>query len=260
MPSPFPGMDPYLEHPDLWPEVYSRLIVAIADALGPQLRPKYRVAIEKRVYQDVREDLLVGQPDSTVFQAQSPSQQQIPLSLSPKSGIAVVEPVVVELPMPEDIQERYLEIREVGTGAVVTTLELLSPSNKRSGKGRQQYEEKRLKILASRTHLVEIDLIRAFPSLPMRGGEQPHLYRIVVSAADQRPRAALYPFNLSSPIPAFPLPLHPEDSEVVVELQSLLDQIYERAGYDLAIDYTQKPVPPLSEEDAAWAHQLLKKK
>jgi hypothetical protein len=50
MPSPFPGLDPYLENPELWPEVHHRLITAIADAIGPSIRPKYRVAIEKRIY------------------------------------------------------------------------------------------------------------------------------------------------------------------------------------------------------------------
>lgn len=253
MPSPFPGMDPYLEQPDLWPEVHSRLIVAIADYLGPQLRPKYRVAIEKRIYEDTVSDIFVGRPDVSVLQALAKEKEHETVS-----STATVEPIIVELPMPEELQERYLEIREVGTGAVVTTIELISPSNKRAGKGRQQYEEKRLKILASQTHLVEIDLIRAFQALPMRGTNQFSLYRILVSRADQRPRAALYPFNLQHPIPAFPLPLQSEDIEVVVELQPLLEQVYDRASYDLAINYAQNPVPPLSKEDAIWADAILK--
>ncbi len=249
-------MDPYLEHPELWPEVHSRLLVAIADSLGPQLRPKYRVAIEKRVYEDTREDLLVGRPDAAVFRTR-PQQR---LASIAKTGIAVVKPVIVELPMPEEIQERYLEIREVGTGTVITTLELISPSNKRAGKGRLQYEAKRLKILASCTHLVEIDLIRAFQPLPMRGIDSPHLYRILVSPANQRPQASLYPFDLPSPIPAFPLPLQPDDPELIVELQPLLNQLYDRASYDLAIDYHQAPVPPLEGENLAWAEQWLQAK
>lgn len=252
MPSPFPGMDPYLEHPDLWPEVHSRLLVAIADYLGPQLRPKYRVAIEKRVYEDTAGDLLIGRPDVAVLRV--PTRQQ---DATAPHSIAVVEPVIVELPMPEEIQERYLEIREAGTGAVVTTLELISPSNKRSGKGRQQYEEKRLKILSSQTHLVEVDLIRAFQPLPLLNINEPSLYRILVSHADQRPRAELYPFNLRRSIPAFPLPLQSDDADVMVDLQLLLSQVYERASYDLAIDYAQAPIPPLSDEDRAWAATLL---
>lgn len=54
MPSPFPGIDPYLENPELWPEVHHRLITAIADAIGPSIRPKYRVAIEKAFIMQAR--------------------------------------------------------------------------------------------------------------------------------------------------------------------------------------------------------------
>ncbi len=252
MPSPFPGMDPYLEQPGLWREFQNRLLVAIADQLGPQLRPKYRVAIEKRVYQDAAEDLQIGRPDAAIFRA-------IPAAnLRPQpQGQVLVEPVMVELPMPEDITERFLEIREVGTEAVVTTLELLSPSNKRAGKGRQLYESKRLKVLGSQTHLIEIDLIRAFGPLPLRGAMATSLYRIVVSRVEQRPLAALYGFNLSDPIPSFPVPLQAEDSPIWVDLQVLVNGVYDRASYDLAIDYRQELVPPLSAADAAWAREWL---
>ncbi len=253
MPSPFPGMDPYLEHPQLWQEVHSRLIVVIADALGPQVRPKYRVAIEKRVYEDA-DNLLVGRPDGAIFRA-LPDTELPPM---PQSGGVLTQPVIVEVPMPEEVRERYLEIREVETGEVVTTLELLSPSNKKAGKGRQMYEAKRLKVLGSLTNLIEIDLIRSFKPLPIRGTIAPSLYRILVSRADQRPKAALYAFNLSDPIPAFPVPLQPKDVEPLGDLQLLLNQVYDRASYDLVIDYTQEPVPPLQEADAVWADARLK--
>ncbi|MBD2093459.1 DUF4058 family protein [Microcoleus sp. FACHB-1515] len=252
MPSPFPGMNPYLEHPQLWEEVHSRLIVAIADALGPQLRPKYRVAIEKRVYENA-DDLLIGRPDGAIFRA-VPDAAVTPTS----SGGVLTEPIVVEVPMPEEVTERYLEIREVETGEVITTLELLSPSNKKPGKGRQVYEAKRLAVLGSLTHLLEIDLIRAFKPLPVRGAIATSLYRILVSRADLRPKAALYAFNLPDPIPVFPIPLRPEDPEILLDLQFLLNQVYDRASYDLAIDYTQEPVPPLQEADAKWADAHLK--
>lgn len=245
-------MDPYLEQPGLWPEFHNRLLVAIADALGPQLRPKYRVAIEKRVYQDAAEDLQIGRPDATVFRA---SSDATPVQL--RQGQVLVEPVMVELPMPEEVTERFLEIREVGTEAVVTTLELLSPSNKRAGQGRQLYEAKRLKILGSQTHLIEIDLIRAFGPLPLRSAAATSLYRIVVSRVEQRPLAELYGFNLSNPMPSFPVPLQPGDPAIWVDLQDLVSGVYDRASYDLAIDYRQDPVPPLSAADAAWVQAVL---
>ena len=249
----FPGMDPYLENPGLWPEVHSRLLVAIADVLGPQLRPKYRVAIEKRVYEDVTEGLAIDRPDAIILQ--TPAQE--PFQPDRNHVVAVAEPVTVELIMPEIIQERYLEIREVGTERVVTTLELLSPSNKRPGRGRQEYLEKRSKIFSSQTHLVEIDLIRAFQPLPLRGNSPKSLYRILISRAQHRPRATLYPFNLSTPIPTFPLPLQSEDAEPIVDLQTLLAQLYDRASYDLAIDYTRETIPPLTESDRPTADRVL---
>lgn len=255
MPSPFPGMNPYLEYPGRWQEFHSRLIVAIADELGPRVRPKYRAAVELRVYEDASDELtLIGRPDTTVFQAMPNTE----LMASPPSGLVTVEPVMVEVPVPEAMRERYLEIREVSSGEVVTTLELVSPSNKRSGKGRTLYEEKRLAIFRSRTHLVEVDLIRSFTPLPVRGNVQPSLYRILISRSHQRPRAALYPFGLSDGIPPFPVPLKPNEPELIVDLQSLLHQVYDRSGYDLEIDYTQAPVPPLKGEDAIWANELLK--
>lgn len=253
MPSPFPGMDPYLEHPQLWQEVHSRLIVAIADALGPQLRPKYRVAIEKRVYEDV-DGLSIGQPDGAIFRVMPDASVA-----SVTSSRVSTEPIQVEVPMLEEITERYLEIREVGTNEVVTVLELLSPSNKKPGRGRQVYKAKRLAVLGSLTHLIEIDLIRAFKPLPLRGAVAPSLYRILVSRADQRPQATLYPFNLPDPIPVFPVPLHLEDTEPFLDLKLLLNQVYDRASYDLAIDYTQEPVPPLQEADAVWVDAWLKR-
>jgi len=215
-------MNPYLEQPAIWQQFHSRLIVAIADDLSPKLRPKYRAAVEKRVYEDIGNDLTsIGQPDTTIFRGMS-AINSVPALVTPSSGGAMMtEPVIVKVPMPEEIRERYLEIRDVQTGEVVTTLELISPSNKRSGRGRSQYEAKRLAILGSQTHLIEVDLIRSFTPLPIRRSMPPSAYSILSSRAEQRPQAVLYPFNLPDPIPMFPLPLKSDDPEFVVDLQTL---------------------------------------
>lgn len=256
MPSPFPGMDPYLEHPELWREVHNRLIVAIADALAPLLRPKYRVAIDKRTYLSDGEDesLSVAIPDVAVISQKSTTSQ----SASTLTLPAQSEAVTVIIPMPEDIAESYIEIKEVETGNVVTAIEILSPTNKRAGKGRDKYENKRMRVLSSPTHLVEIDLLRA--DKPMRIiSEIPQTdYRILVSRENRRPRAQLYAFSVRQPIPAFQLPLRSRDSEPVVDLQSLLVGVYDRAGFDMALDYNREPVPPLKEEDRVWADALLR--
>lgn len=256
MSSPFLGMNPYLEHPDLWPEVHSRLIIAIADAIFPQVKPKYRVAVEKRVYQITDgSSILVGIPDVTVGKSVTSPEIE-------KSNVAVasppVKPINVNIPIPEEVQESYLEIREVGTGEVITVIELLSPKNKRPGEGRKSYENKRQQILGSTTHLVEIDLLRSGESMPILDYHLESDYRILISRKELRPQAELYPFNLSETIPTFVLPLRRGDQEVLINLQTLIHDIYDRAGFDLAIDYHKEPVPPLKESDQIWSNELLK--
>jgi hypothetical protein len=252
---PFPGMNPYLENPELWQKVHKRLIVAIADFLSPQLRPKYIVDIEERIYQASEEDaVLVGIPDVIV------QQQKNAIHLE-TGNLAVALPTVhatkVQVPVPETVRESYLKVRAVATKEVVTVIEIISPKNKRFGEGRRAYERKRQRILGSFSNLVEIDLLReGKPMLVFGDGTQNH-YRILISRGETRPQADLYAFNLQSIIPPFPLPLREHDSEPLVDLQSLLAGIYDRASYDLVIDYRQDPVPPLSEEDAAWANTLL---
>ncbi|NEP11469.1 MAG: DUF4058 family protein [Symploca sp. SIO2C1] len=261
MSSPFPGMDPYLEHPDFWAEVHSRLIIAIADFLVPYIRPKYRVAIKKRIYEVSETDgdnlLLVGIPGTAVNR--QPTNQDLQ-----KSNIAMVspavQPVTITLPMPGLIKQSYLQVQELATGQVVTAIEILSPVNKRSGGERAMYLKKRQKILGSLTHLVEIDLLRGWHPMPTLKNDIQTDYRILVSREACRPQADLYGFSLQEPIPTFSLPLRSEDIEPVVDLQALLNEIYDQAGYDYVIDYRREPVPPLSKEDSGWVNNLLQNK
>lgn len=258
MPSIFSGMNPYLEHPELFPGLHHLLISEIARFLSPQLRPKYRVAVEVRMYETTNENsLLVGIPDVIVKNRQTVTD-------STNTNVAVAaptsEPIKVKIPMPVTIREGYLEVREVGTEVLVTTIEILSPTNKRVGKGRQTYQEKREQVLASRTNLVEIDLLRKGEPMPMMGNDIQSHYRILVCRGDRRPYADLYAFNLPDIIPPFPMPLRSGDTEPVIDLQTLLNEVYEIYGYDLVVDYSQQPVPALSEADAAWVKALLREK
>jgi hypothetical protein len=256
MPSPFPGMNPYLENPELWTEVHHWILTLVAESLIPQLRPKYRVAVEKRVYHDTdRNSVLIGIPDVAIARSLKPTTQK-------SSNIAIasppVKPVTVNIPIPEEIRETYLEVREIATGEVITVIELLSPKNKRQGEGRKAYQTKRLQILGSSTHLVEIDLLRAGESMPILDNNIKSDYQILVSRSQLRPRAELYPFNLSEVIPAFFLPLQKEDIEPLVDLQNVIQDLFDRAGLDLAIDYNSEPVPPIQETDLIWVNELLK--
>lgn len=246
----FPGMNPYLEYPALWPEIHSGLISNLMRFLNPQITPIYRAAVDKRVYQDA---VLVGIPDNIVFQRSADGEKTG--SLSSATTAIVAEPERVTIPALEEIREPYLEVRDVATGKVITVLELLSPANKRSGEGRRQYLQKRQSVLNSQSHFVEIDLLRGGEPMPIDGGRKAD-YQIMVSRSPERPVAERYPFNLQESIPRFFLPLQAGDAEPVIDLGQLILQACEEAAIDLAIDYSQSPNPPLSDQQLHWLKTL----
>lgn len=252
MPSPFPGMDPYLEHPDLWPDVHNRLIAALGDDLSPRLRPRYYVALEERTYlEEPAELVLVGRPDLAVVARGGTSETDTEVSRVPAR-------VEVELPMVEPVRETYLEVRTAAAGEVVTVIELLSPANKRPGTGRRVYLEKREIVLSTRTSLVEIDLLRSGDPMPTLGIPVVSHYRILISRPRRRPKADLFPFGVRDPIPTFPIPLRRDEAEPDVDVSRVLHSLYDRASYDLRIDYRLAPPPPLAPADAEWAAVLLR--
>jgi hypothetical protein len=254
-------MDPYLERQGFGEEVHTRLIVAIADELGQQVRPHYRVNVERRTY------LSITTPDAIEFVGKPDVLVTAPPRQASGATVAIshtgATPHVAALPMPEEVVERYLEVREVMTGEVITIIELLSPSNKLKAEGRQQYERKRLAILGSATNLIEIDLLRAgqpFPFWLQDDADTQSDYRIVVSRALQRPRADVYLFSMREPIPDIPVPLKPGEVEAVLPLNQILHTLYDRASYDLVIDYQQQPpLPSLDIEDMEWVGQVAQR-
>ncbi len=274
MPSPFPGMDLYLEYPVFWSSFHTRLMVAIAEAIEPQLSSQYYVEVESRTYQtdDSDHEVLIGIPDAIVFANPYPNAKSdldadrvsdaglataLP-SAHPPNVATQVRPEKVAVPMPLEVKQRYLEVREMATDAVITVIELLSPTNKRKGEGRNAYETKRRLILGSNTHLVELDLLRGALPMTVKGARGDSPYRILISRSHQRPAADLYSVDLRQPLPNFPIPLKPGDAEPEVPLQSLVNQVYERARYATRIDYRQPlPPPALSALDQQWVADLL---
>jgi hypothetical protein len=243
-------MNPYLEHPALWPDVHNRLIAAIADALADEVAPRYFIGLERRAYLLKPDDIVfIGRPDIAFVPHEPPAK----LSKLPLADVAVLN---VNVPMKEEVSENYLEIHEVSTGELITIIELLSPANKLHHQGRKDYEDKREIIFQSRTNLVEIDLLRAGEPMAIEGPDVQSDYRILVSRGAERPRARLFAFNLRQPIPDFSIPLLPGDDEPILKLGNVLHELYQRARFDLRLDYSQSAVPPLSEEDAEWANSL----
>jgi hypothetical protein len=179
MPSPFPGMDPYLERRNVWPDVHSALIVATRDALALQVAPAYYVAIEERMYIVALDSAeFIGRSDVAIITA--PVEAQPAIEAETATAVASV-PQTVVLPQFEEVHERYLEIRDTQTHAVATAMEILSPRNKAPGEGRGAYEEKRRQVLSTLTNLVEIDLLRGGKPMVMQPPPQGD-YHILVKA------------------------------------------------------------------------------
>lgn len=222
-------MDPCLEDPALWPGVHSRLIAAIDEHLSAVLPPQYYVEVEERAYISDSSDL-----------------------------------EFIGMPVPDRVRELYLEVRKLPGDAITAAIEVLSPTNKRPGAGRAEYEAKRRTTLGTVTHLVEIDLLRGgepFPAHPRNwpaDAPLPGDYRILVARGDRRPWADLYAFTVRDSIPPFSLPLHPGVEAPVVDLQALMARVYDRSRYRGRLDYQQAAVPTLRGEDAAWANSLLR--
>ena len=256
MPSVFPGMDPFIEGYE-WEDFHINLITAIQSTLVPKLRPDYAIRAEKRIYiENPYDDPRLIRPDLTIIRD--------PLGLrgsrSPaRSSSAMLEPVERTLPGPVDIEETYLVIRHLETSEVITVIELLSPSNKRANaEGREEYLAKREEILRSKTNLVEIDLLRGGLRLPTVEPLPPGDFFAFVCRARRRRKVDVYAWPLNHPLPTIPIPLATDDREVPLDLQAVFDTVYDRAGYDYTINYTQPIVPTLNESDTAWASALLK--
>jgi hypothetical protein len=254
---PFPGMDPWLEHPALWPDVHNSLIAAIRDELVPKVAPKYFVGLEQHTYLcRPGGTVFIGRPDIGIGRTPAIATAEGLIGSLSTAGVGVLE-LDVEVPVKDLVKEWYLEIHETATGKVVTVIEVLSPTNKSRQEGRKQYLKKRNRILDTRTSLVEIDLLRAGKPMPIttRRPVKSH-YRILVSRGAARPRAKLYAFGVRQAMPVVPIPLLPKDAEPMLDLNSVSHALYERARFDLRLDYASPPVPPLEEDDAAWAQKI----
>ena len=253
---PFPGMDPWLEHTDIWPDVHNSLIAAIRDAMAPQVAPKYYIGLQERTFQiDDGTLALWGIPDLAVSQTEArPTNGGGPRRQPAAGGSVGLKRV--KLQTRAILRETFLEVRRVGKGKLVTIVEVLSPANKLPGPGRKQYLKKRRRVFESGTNLVEIDLLRGGKPMPLESGGAPGDYRVLVSREPERPSASLHYFGLRDSIPPIPLPLLPGEAEPPIDLGPILHAMYDRARFDLRLRYDRPPLPPLTDEDAAWARGL----
>ncbi|MFN7018380.1 MAG: DUF4058 family protein [Fimbriimonadales bacterium] len=260
MTNPFPGMNPYLEQRRFWGGVHHRLITYTADALQTQLRPRYFVNIEERVYIEESQRAIV--PDVALLQA--PHSPSVSVATRPNTYDPPLLLQADARPHTEGAIHIYDTTQQM---RLVTVIEVLSPTNKEPNtQGRTLYLRKQAEVLKSTVHLVEIDLLRegdytlAAPWSRVR--EQVGLgwhYMVSISCADDPEHYWLYPRTVRERLPVFPVPL--VEGQVGVDLQALVDRCYEDGGYGDVIDYTQPPPPPpFRAEDEAWIDALLREK
>jgi hypothetical protein len=259
MPSPFPGMDPYLEDPELWGDVHHELIGQIRAALNPQLRPKYVARVELRVYVEDEADpgRVERVPDIRIETGKKRPNGN-------GRGFAtfneVPEAIVAEMPW-EEIKEAYLTIKHRETGALVTVIEVVSPTNKiEHSAGRESFLKKRAEVLTSNVHWVEIDLLRKGKRIPSGPSFVSSDYRVSVCRTTERWKVKYWPISVRQRLPIVGIPLRGNDPDVPLNLGKVLNAAYDIAGYDDSINYSKAPIPPLNAADAKWANALLKKK
>jgi hypothetical protein len=254
MPSPFPGMDPYLERH--WRDVHLPLIAEARRALNHTLPADLVARSEERVFVELDDGRMRNvMPDVRVVEDRPGPAR--PEGSAAAAGATVAGPVFLALAS-DPIKERFLEIREADGGPVITAIEFVSPTNKLAGAGRDAYLQKRAEFMDSESNLVEIDLTRVGDWVRLM---QPYVvlpeYRASIRRATRPERAELYPITLLQRLPVIPIPLRKTDADVYLDLQGLVDRAYEDGRYD-RVDYARPPVPPLDPEDAAWADELLR--
>ena len=259
MPSPFPGMDPYIESQRNWSDFHADMATEIRALLNGTIQPKYYATAVTHVAYDVveiaRREPRSMYPDVGVWRADN-----TPVN----GGVAVMEPQIdppltqssVKLETP--VRLANVEVREAENDELVTAIEILSPINKRKGPERQKYLRKRRELLRSEVHLMEIDLLRKGERSPLETPPPPASYYIMLGRTERRPIIDIWPIDIDERLPVVPVPLYEPDRDVALDLGAVVRSVYERGAYGTRIDYSQPvPSPAFEDEKQAWINQLL---
>lgn len=279
MPSPFPGMDPFLEDPNIFPDFHHRYSIDLSSALNRRLPRPYYARVEMRPElgivdedDDDRGPTRHIIPDLLILKRPLDSGGSTATLAPPVDRAKVSTWVEFEHLGDEPARHYFVEIRDGSQGhKLITLIEILSPSNKRRGPDRTSYKAKQRQILESDASLIEIDLLRSgsrvLPSEALVLGvskiQPPPDYIVMVSRAWKRFNDIFgyiaFPIPLREPLPCIPIPLREKEPEIPLDLQVVFDTTYETGPYQLgAVDYTKPPKPPLSSEDIDWVIERLK--
>ncbi|BAZ08670.1 hypothetical protein NIES4071_04750 [Calothrix sp. NIES-4071] len=254
MPSPFPGMDPYLEAM-LWQDVHNALSSKLRAFLVPQLRPKYTARLEVYVVENTSTDEIgILYPDVEILQLKKYRSEVKSLQLS--NVVTTPAPLTLPVIQPVTVRIPVIEIRDVASNILVSCIKILSPVNKREP-NLTEYRKKRQRLYNANVHLIEIDLLRRgtrtfnHPRIP----DVPYLITLTRAGSGV---IDLWPLTLQDRLPIIPVPLKEPDPDAVLDLQNALNEVYSEAGYDLSIDYTQS-LAGFSQADKEWIQQTIQK-
>jgi hypothetical protein len=222
MPSPFPGMDPYLEDDGLWPVFHHQLVMCLYQILLPGLVDRYRARVSQRHY--------------------------------------VTEQALFTSVIREEHHEDLIEIRQRNDGRLITLVDVVSPANKTTAAGRSAYLDKRREGKSAHANLVELDLVlQGQPTLEYsRDGLPDWDYAVTVTRSTQPERYEIYTATLQKRLPRFRLPLAADDRDTVLDLHTAFTRCYDQGGFAAKIDYRRDPSTALSGEDRQWLNEVLR--
>lgn len=258
MPSPFSGMDPFIEMGH-WQTFHNLFIAAMTSALVPQVRPGYSVEVGHDIYLVTDDgETLTREPDVAVLKDdRKHGRRPSPGAAQGPAVAGLLTPVVATIPIPRERCHRFIEVRDIKSREVVTVIELLSPTNRVDRAGRQKYVDKRREILDADVNLVEIDLMRRGRPLPLRPQAPLGGYFVVVCRAADMPRAEVYAWTLRETLPSVPVPLAGKDRDALLKLQPAFDGVYDGIGFDYTLPYEEELRPPVKEADRGWLMETL---
>jgi hypothetical protein len=264
MACPFPGMDPYLEGSAYWQGFHNSLMTYVRDALQPRLPDNYVATLEVRIYVDPgsADDPLVQRvPDVELLRTGPGARRGEP------EGARQRQPELrgywIE-DAPAELRESFVDIRTAPGEELVTSIELLSPANKRPGVGREAYLKKQSEVIHGEANLVEIDLLReGTHTVAVRRDLLAPIprydYLLCVFRAARPWGYQVIPWSVREALPLTPVPLKSEDGELELDLQALFTQAHQNGAFHRLLRYEGEPVPPFRQEDLGWARELLER-
>ncbi len=269
MPSPFPGMDPYLETNPIFQELHTQILAEMQALLQPQLRPRYVARLERHLSEGSVWDAPQGavslerkEPDLTIVSRDTDRKHTgSTATLALPAASAVEELGADELELRK--QRRIVIYVQDRPRPAVTGIELLSPGNNQHGAiAQERYLEKRASALHGGLHWVEIDLLRGGerPPIPIPLPDEADYLCYVAQATLKGWNHLLYAWGLRESLPVLPIPLLGVD-EAKLDLGACFAVAYDRIAADDEVNYRASPPPPaMGKSDSTWIGQLLRER